>query len=124
VLLPPNTYHKQPNNWTWTAKEVDNRTHPSKPQHGATWQIRNRQNRYTPNSVPFNTVLNACARARNVPRAEQWLNTMQEAGIKPDRVSYNVMIKAHSIRGDVAGADRWFAEMLVGDVTLCLLCSP
>jgi pentatricopeptide repeat protein len=49
--------------------------------------------------------------ARNVEKAEEWFDAMTTDGITPDQVSYNVMIKAYAITGDVDGAERWFRGM-------------
>merc|ERR1712031_19220 len=65
-------------------------------------------------SVPtFNSLLNACARASELDRAERWFAEMRAAGgkVKPDTVSYSTMINAFSKLHRAAEADRWLQEM-------------
>ena len=44
--------------------------------------------------VTYNTLLKACMRARDGPRAEQAHRAMLEAGIRGDEVTYNTVVKA------------------------------
>ena len=44
--------------------------------------------------VTYNTVLKACMRARNGPRAERAHRAMLDAGIRGDEVTYNTLVKA------------------------------
>ena len=37
-----------------------------------------------PNLRSYNTVIDACAKSRNLAKAEEWLQTMQEVGVAPD----------------------------------------
>jgi len=65
----------------------------------------------TPDCAAYNALINACARAGDVPRAEGAFGQMVAAGITPDVISYTSLIKAFAIVGDVEGAERTFAEM-------------
>eukprot|EP00927_Polykrikos_kofoidii_P039837 TRINITY_DN34144_c0_g1_i1.p1 TRINITY_DN34144_c0_g1~~TRINITY_DN34144_c0_g1_i1.p1 ORF type:complete len:1104 (-),score=206.41 TRINITY_DN34144_c0_g1_i1:95-3406(-) len=46
------------------------------------------------NSIVYNTVLDACVECRNLAAAEEWMKTIQDAGMA-DIVTYNTLIKAH-----------------------------
>ena len=41
-----------------------------------------------PDEVTYNSVINACARKSEAKQAEQWLERMCKAGMKPDIVGY------------------------------------
>jgi len=51
--------------------------------------------------VTYNTVISACARAREVGMAKSLLAKMQRAGIRPNEVSFN------SVIGACASTARW-----------------
>lgn len=59
----------------------------------------------------FNTVINACAAVRDPARAERWFNKMEEDGVRPTQITYNIMVKAHSRNSNAAKAEWWFNEM-------------
>ena len=42
-------------------------------------------------------------------RAATWLERMRSAGLEPNEVTFNTMIKAHA--ADAEGAERWFERM-------------
>ena len=39
------------------------------------------------NTISYNTVIKACAEARDVARAEYWLSTMLKAGVEANTIS-------------------------------------
>lgn len=53
------------------------------------------------NAVTFNLVLNACAVAHDVARAEHWWQQMQEYGIQPTVVTFGTLCKVSAYEGDV-----------------------
>jgi pentatricopeptide repeat protein len=64
-----------------------------------------------PDRAAFNALINACAVAADVARAEAAFGAMIEAGIAPDEISYSSLIKACAAAGDAPGAERVFGEM-------------
>eukprot|EP00908_Phaeocystis_cordata_P011054 Transcript_21896.p2 GENE.Transcript_21896~~Transcript_21896.p2 ORF type:complete len:232 (-),score=65.69 Transcript_21896:103-798(-) len=59
----------------------------------------------------FNALINACAEAGDMVRAEAALGQMMRTGLTPDVISYTSLIKACVVRGDAARADKVFQEM-------------
>ena len=59
----------------------------------------------------YNCVINACALQGDVKQAEQWLEWMCKAGMKPDNLSYNSVINACARKGDVKQAEQWLERM-------------
>ena len=59
--------------------------------------------------VTYNTVISACARAREVGMAKNLLSRMRKEGIRPDVVSFN------SIIGACASTARWKDALAVLD---------
>merc|ERR1719443_266249 len=77
------------------------------------------------NTVTYNSVINACAKAGQLHRAEEWLEKLvsQAAGgppglcdekVAPDVISYNTVVTAHAKAGDVQKAESW-AERMAAD---------
>ena len=50
-----------------------------------------------PNEKAYSSIMNVYARARDVGRAELWFRNMEEAGVQPDHVAYNIMINAYDM---------------------------
>ena len=59
----------------------------------------------------YNALINACARAGDIPRAEGAFSEMLAAGINPDAISFSSLIKACAVAGDSQRADSIFTEM-------------
>ena len=59
----------------------------------------------------YNALINACARAGDVPRAEGAFGEMVAAGIPPDAISFSSLIKACAVAGDAERAEEMFREM-------------
>ena len=59
--------------------------------------------------VTYNTVLSACARAREVGMAKNLLNKMRKEGVRPNEVSFN------SVIGACASTARWKDALAVLD---------
>jgi len=59
----------------------------------------------------YGTIINACARAGDVPGAQQWFETMEKAGLDPDADIYNSMMNAFAHAGDPVGASKWFTDI-------------
>merc|ERR1719222_308978 len=64
-----------------------------------------------PGLLTFNSVINACAKAGDVCRAEHWLSEMSERGVKPDTVSYSTVIHACLRAHDPHRAEHWLTNM-------------
>lgn len=62
-------------------------------------------------NAAFNALINACAEAGDVVRAEAALGQMMRTGLTPDVISYTSLIKACVVRGDAARAESVFQEM-------------
>ena len=52
------------------------------------------------NVVTYNSVINACARCSNGPRAEFWFQKMIDAGVQPALFTFNSLINAFVKAGD------------------------
>merc|ERR1740121_3506913 len=63
-----------------------------------------------PNVITFSAMIDACAKASNLPRAEYWHQQMLDKGIPPNAYSYTALISACAKRADASGAEaaeRW-----------------
>eukprot|EP00913_Durusdinium_trenchii_P006562 g6165.t1 len=67
--------------------------------HGGEWAA---------DSVVYNSMINACAKAGDIERADHWLERMLQAGVKPDDKTYNSLMHAC----DVNSANMWFSALL------------
>lgn len=56
-------------------------------------------------------MIKACGNAQDLERAQQWFNIAQQDGVKPDVVSYTLMITACGKVGRVGEARRWLERM-------------
>merc|ERR1719355_403534 len=59
----------------------------------------------------FNSLINACAKANQIDRAEKWLLGLRSRGIEPDGVSYSTVIHACALAPDAGRAESWFEAM-------------
>merc|ERR1719498_1860694 len=66
----------------------------------------------SPDVVSYNTIITACAKAGDLELAEEWLNRMEKAGIKPNLVPFLCMIQSHSCQGHVRDVERLFSQAL------------
>ena len=57
-------------------------------------------------TAPLNALINACAVAADVARAEAAFGAMIQAGIAPDEISYSSLIKACAAAGDAGRRAR------------------
>ena len=64
-----------------------------------------------PDRAAYNALIDACASAGDVARAEGAFGELCGAGIAPDVVSYTGIIKACAVAGETERADRFFLEM-------------
>lgn len=65
-------------------------------------------------AATYNTLINACATAGDLDRAQETVAAMQEEGVLPDVITYTSLIKACSnsaAPGAVQLAEHYFSEM-------------
>lgn len=67
------------------------------------------------NSVVYNAVLEACVHCRKFDAAETWMKKSKEAGMV-DVVSYNTLIKAQLLNGNLSKARKLIDEMKQADL--------
>lgn len=86
---------------------------PASPELQRAFQVFNemRASGVAPDRAAFNALMDVCARAGDVARAEGAFGEMAAAGIKPDVISYTSLLKACAVSGDVGRAERIFVEM-------------
>jgi len=60
----------------------------------------------------FTSVMDAAAKAGDIPRAEKWLEAMISAKVKPNVVSFCSMIEACAKASDVPRAEHWHNRMI------------
>jgi pentatricopeptide repeat protein len=60
----------------------------------------------------FGTVIDACAKAGDLPKAEAWFDAMLDAQIEPNVVSFSAMIDGCAKKADPDRAKYWFNRML------------
>jgi len=60
--------------------------------------------------VVFNSVINSCAKAGQLGKAEKWVRRMLEAGFRPDDKTYNCLTHACGRNKDVSGL--WSGKMM------------
>ena len=68
--------------------------------------------RIHPDSITYSVVLDAlgkCGDADAAARGEAVLRRMRDRGIAPNRICYNSMLYAYTVRGDVVKASGWNA---------------
>merc|ERR550514_1772243 len=73
--------------------------------------VRGKAGGQSPNSVSYNIVIDAFAKANDSGGAEKWLSKMKEAGLSPSAVSYNAVIHACARAGDVERAAGWLVAV-------------
>jgi len=65
----------------------------------------------------LNRAIDTEARRGNVQKAEQLLLQAEASDVKPDSVSYNMLIRACAKRGDNVAAEQWMKHMELNGVT-------
>ena len=70
-----------------------------------------RDAKIAPDRAAYNALIDACASAGDVARAEGAFGELLASGITPDAISYTCIIKACAVAGDPRRADRIYAEM-------------
>merc|ERR550514_2450332 len=63
------------------------------------------------NTVCYNSVINAWARAGDVEKAEVWLTKLAESKGKASANTYNILLNACARAGDVEKAEAWLEKM-------------
>mmetsp|Transcript_82838 Transcript_82838/g.268374 ORF Transcript_82838/g.268374 Transcript_82838/m.268374 type:complete len:320 (-) Transcript_82838:47-1006(-) len=66
---------------------------------------------YTPDSDDFARMAEACARSKDVARAEAFMTKAISLSVKPNLSLVNAVLKVCARAGDTAGVDRWMARM-------------
>merc|ERR1719213_1552332 len=64
-----------------------------------------------PTLLTFNSLINACSKAKSLPRAEGWLAAMRSRGVSPDAVSYSTVIHACATEQNAKRAERWLEKV-------------
>ena len=62
-------------------------------------------------TISHNTVIKACAEAREVAEAQHWLSEMMNAGVQANPTRYNPVMAACAVARDLARAEHWRSEM-------------
>merc|ERR1719356_2079101 len=63
------------------------------------------------NTITYNTLLDALAKACDMKKASQLLEEMEESGAEPDIITYSTLVKGYCAEGDVDRALQIFEEM-------------
>lgn len=63
------------------------------------------------NEISYNTMLDVCARSKQADRAERVFEEMKQAGVEPNVISYNSLVNAHAMCGNLDAALRAFASI-------------
>jgi len=66
------------------------------------------------NVISYNTTIDACARCGAMDRAPALLDSMRQAGLEPDLVTYSTLVKGYSLAGDVERGFKVLKEMRAG----------
>lgn len=72
-----------------------------------------------PDIIMYNSVINACTKAKDATRAQAWIRRMIGAGVEPDVLSYTTVIESLGKQGTKEGAEQavfWFDHMLAAGV--------
>merc|ERR1719476_242417 len=69
------------------------------------------------NVITYSAVIDACAKAGNLERAEYWLGEMTNRGICPNAHSYSAVINACAKSGNVDAAEHWLDRSEQAGVT-------
>lgn len=64
-----------------------------------------------PNVVSFSAMIDACAKAGDLPRAKQWHGRMVEQGVPPNAHIFSAMINACAKVGDLDAAGQYLQQM-------------
>ena len=65
-----------------------------------------------PDKIVFALLINSCAEAANVKRADYWFQKMKSESVSPDEVIYSGMVNACLSDGDVKRAESVLEEGL------------
>jgi len=65
-----------------------------------------------PNAYTFSSLLDGCAKARDLPKAEEIWKEMIEMDIRPGKVTYSCMMKSYCYQGDVKNVLRMFKNIM------------
>jgi len=75
-----------------------------------------------PNVVSFSAMIDACAKAGSLEKAEKWHARMVEVGVEPNSHSFGAVINACAKSGEIQSAIRWLDRMedcgIVADVVI------
>eukprot|EP00438_Fugacium_kawagutii_P006692 Skav219104 [mRNA] locus=scaffold1574:217618:220681:- [translate_table: standard] len=98
------------------------------PQSAESWLQRMLDKGVQPNVISFATVIHAFARKGDENKAQHWQSKMLEMGVEPaarrqcfnlmsssqaeDTVSYNSLIHACGVKGNIQAAEGWLEDML------------
>merc|ERR1719373_637755 len=63
------------------------------------------------NTITYNTLLDACAKACSMSKASQLLEDMGESCVEPDIITYSTLVKGYCAEGDVERAFHILEEM-------------
>merc|ERR1719373_1037055 len=63
------------------------------------------------NTITYNTLLDACAKACSMSKASQLLEDMGDSGAEPDIITYSTLVKGYCAEGDVDRAFHILDEM-------------
>ena len=64
-----------------------------------------------PDQVVWNIMVNACAKAKDLPKAETWASRMLASVVPGHVMSFTAIIMACARSGAARKADAWFKEM-------------
>lgn len=65
-----------------------------------------------------NSVIQACLKAHDFPRAEHWFNNLCKSGLQPDLQTYVMFLEASIMSGKFATLDCWLQRVREGGVAL------
>jgi len=63
-------------------------------------------------TISYTAMINACGRAGDVTRAEQWLERMLEAGAQPNVITFNAVVSACAKAGAGPRCEQWIEKMI------------
>eukprot|EP00448_Togula_jolla_P023594 CAMPEP_0170580842 /NCGR_PEP_ID=MMETSP0224-20130122/6722_1 /TAXON_ID=285029 /ORGANISM="Togula jolla, Strain CCCM 725" /LENGTH=258 /DNA_ID=CAMNT_0010903939 /DNA_START=87 /DNA_END=863 /DNA_ORIENTATION=- len=78
-------------------------------------------------TAAYNEMIHNCIKLGNVQQGEALLNNMEACGVRPDLLSFNLVLNSYAIDGDVERAARLLSAMLQhkiepNDVTYATVC--
>jgi pentatricopeptide repeat protein len=66
--------------------------------------------------ISYTAIIDACAKAGNIARAEAWLQKMLDAGVEANVVTFGALIHACARLGDATRAEHWLEQMQIAGV--------